>query len=97
VFVDTGVIGTIDGTDTVLRIQKQFANQEALQIDNAIKVVTFNREGFVTGVPLGGTFTLHDSTSNPTAQYTRCLSFTIVGALSTQQAGANTAEGAPCT
>ena len=40
------------------------------------------------------TFTLHDPTAN--AQYTRCLSATIVGALSTQIGGNTTAENNPC-
>jgi type IV fimbrial biogenesis protein FimT len=95
VFSDTGVIGTIDGTDFVVRVQRAFTGTDTLQTDHNVSVITFSREGFAMNLPNGLTFTLHDSTANP--QYTRCLSLTIVGALSTQIAGAQTAEAVPCT
>jgi type IV fimbrial biogenesis protein FimT len=97
VFVDGPVIGTIDGTDTTLRIQKQLPSQDSLQGNHTINTITFNREGFVSGQPLGGTLTLHDSAATPNAQYTRCLSFTLIGAMSTQTSGHLTAEGNSCT
>jgi hypothetical protein len=65
-----------------------------VSIDNNIEYVSFNRNGFMMNAAAGVTFTLHDSTTN--AQYTRCLSATIVGALSTQRSGQTTAEGATC-
>jgi type IV fimbrial biogenesis protein FimT len=79
---------------SILRIQPTFANNDTLTADNAITQVTFSREGFTAS--LGGpvTFTLHDSTAN--VQFTRCLSATIVGALSTQIGGKTTAENNPC-
>jgi type IV fimbrial biogenesis protein FimT len=80
----------------ILRIQPAFTSQDTLQSDNSIKVVSFSREGFAWGLPSAITFTLHDSSSN--AQYTRCLSVTIIGALSTQIGGKPTAEaGVTCT
>ncbi len=93
VFSDTGVIGTIDGNDPTLKIQKPLA-VDTLQADHGINVVTFSREGFAMSLPQPVTFTLHDATAN--AQYTRCLSLTIVGALSTQRGGATTAENTAC-
>jgi hypothetical protein len=65
-----------------------------LQSDNNIKAVSFSRDGFSLNLPSAITFTLHDSTTN--AQYTRCLSLTIIGALSTQIGGKQTAEGTTC-
>lgn len=93
VFVDTGVLGTIDGNDVILRVQKAFTNLEQFQADRGT-YITFNREGFVQTAPLPVTLTLHDATAN--AQYTRCLSFTVVGAMSTQIAGHQTTEGVAC-
>jgi type IV fimbrial biogenesis protein FimT len=94
VFSDSPVIGTVDGNDAILKVQRGFTGLDTLQPDNGITAVTFSREGFAFGLPNQITFTLHDSTAN--AQYTRCLSLTIVGALSTQIAGVNTAEGIAC-
>ena len=94
VFPDPASTG-IMAAGTALKVQKQFSSQDTLQADQAINLVTFSRDGFALSLPNPVTFTLHDSTSN--AQYTRCLSLTIVGALSTQIGGAVTAEGPPCT
>jgi type IV fimbrial biogenesis protein FimT len=79
---------------TALKIQKPFSSQDDLQADQNVNLVTFSRDGFALSLPNPVTFRLHDSTLN--AQYTRCLSLTIVGALSTQIGGAQTAENTPC-
>jgi type IV fimbrial biogenesis protein FimT len=94
VFSDGGVQGFIDPTDAVMKIQKKFSSQDTLQADQGINTVTFSREGFAMSLPNAVTFTLHDSSAN--AAYTRCLSLTIVGALSTQIGGGVTAEGGAC-
>jgi len=94
VFSDTGVIGTIDGTDYVLKMQKPFSSTDTLTADHGITGVTFSREGFTASLPGAVTFTLHTVPVN--AAYTRCLSATIVGALSTQTGGKITAENNPC-
>lgn len=94
VFSDTGVIGTVDGNDQILKMQRAFSGQDTLTSDNAINLVTFSRDGFALGLPSPITVTLHDSTVN--AQFTRCLSLTLVGGLSTQVGGATTAENNPC-
>jgi type IV fimbrial biogenesis protein FimT len=83
----------MSGTN-ILRIQPAFTSLDTLQSDHSIKVVSFSREGFSSGLPSAITFTLNDSTSN--AQYRRCLSVTIIGALSTQIGGKQTAEGTTC-
>lgn len=88
-------IGTINPPgDVILRAQPAFANQEALDADSAVSVITFNREGFAS-LPGPITLTLHDAATGWNAKYTRCLSLTIVGAMSTQRAGEATAESAP--
>jgi type IV fimbrial biogenesis protein FimT len=92
VFTDPGSAGIIG---QVLRFQRSFTGSDTLAIDNGIQYLSFNRDGFMMNATAGVTFTLHDSTSN--SQYTRCLSATIVGALSTQRSGNTTAEGNPCT
>ena len=95
VFSDTGVLGTIDGNDAILKVQRSFSGTDTLTSDHGILFVTFNREGFTSSLPAAGvTFTLHTTPLNP--NYTRCLSGTIVGALSTQIGGGITAEGAAC-
>jgi type IV fimbrial biogenesis protein FimT len=95
VFSDTSVIGIVDGTDAILKIQKTFSGTDTVTSDHGVVAVTFSREGFTSSLPAGGiTFTLH--TSPVSANFTRCLSATIVGALSTQTGGKTTAEGTSC-
>ncbi len=96
VFSDSNPIGTVNGNDTVLRTQTAFAPVgDTLQSDQNVQTVTFTREGFALNLPNAVTFALHNPSGS--AQYTRCLSVTIVGALSTQTAGAYTAENVPCS
>jgi type IV fimbrial biogenesis protein FimT len=94
VFSDTGVAGTVDGTDVILKIQKTFSSTDVLNADNGITGVTFSREGFTSSLPGPVIFRLQTNPVN--ADYTRCLSATIVGALSTQIGGKVTAEGPLC-
>lgn len=86
VFSDTSTIGTIDGTDQTLRVQKALTNGDTLVSDTAgFGVITFNREGFSANMPGAVYLKLHDSTSN--SKYTRCVSITVVGAFSTVKYG----------
>jgi type IV fimbrial biogenesis protein FimT len=94
VFSDSGVIGTFDGTDAVLKMQKTFSSTDTLTADQGISAVTFSREGFTASLPGAMFFRLQTTPAN--VNYTRCLSATIVGALSTQIGGQNTAEGPQC-
>lgn len=79
---------------TLLRVQAPFSGTDILQADNSINTVSFNRDGFSAGLPGAIKFTLHSSPTN--AQYTRCLSVTIIGVLTTQKGGALTAGGTAC-
>ena len=94
VITDTGVIGTIDGSDIILRVQKPFSGGDTFVADSTLSAVTFNRDGFAMGLPPAVVMKLHDSTAN--TAWARCLSITIVGALSTQISGATTAENTAC-
>lgn len=85
VFSDTGVIGTVDGTDTVLRIQRPLSGTDTFTASNAVSKITFNREGYATGIANGTLITLHDSTNNQ--NFTRCLSVSFIGLLTTQRYG----------
>jgi type IV fimbrial biogenesis protein FimT len=76
--------------DPYLKIQRPFSSADTLVSDHGLTAITFNREGIAWNLGQGFTFTLQDSTANP--QYTRCLSGTLVGALSTQIGGAPTLE-----
>jgi type IV fimbrial biogenesis protein FimT len=94
VFSDSAPLGTINGNDALLKVQRTFSSADTLTSNHAVTLVTFSREGFAQGLPSAVTFTLHTTPVN--AQYTRCLSATIVGALSTQIGGNLTAENNPC-
>jgi type IV fimbrial biogenesis protein FimT len=86
VFTDVGTIGTVDpASDVVLRVQGKLPSNDTLAADNSINTVTFNREGFARNLPGTVNIKLHDSTSN--SGYTRCVSITVVGALSTLRSG----------
>jgi type IV fimbrial biogenesis protein FimT len=99
IFSDSLPYGTVNGTDFVVRVQRGFTSTDTLTSDHNISIITFSREGFAMNLGTPVTFTLHNppgpALPNPT--FTRCLSLTIVGALSTQIANGQTAENAPCS
>jgi type IV fimbrial biogenesis protein FimT len=76
--------------DPYVKIQRPFSSTDTLASDHGITSITFNREGIAWNLGQGFTFTLQDSTAS--AQFTRCLSGTLVGALSTQIGGKPTLE-----
>ena len=86
VFSDTGTLGSVDGTDQLLRVQKSLGTGDTLLSDTAgFGVITFNREGFARNMPGPVYLKLHDSTA---AQgYTRCIFITVIGAVTTQKYG----------
>jgi len=79
---------TVDPGDTVLRAQRPFDGTDTFQASNNVGVVTFNREGFTTGIANGALITLHDQTNN--SNWTRCLSITRIGLMATQLSGVTT-------
>ena len=75
------------GADALLRVQKAFATTtDTFQSDNAVKVVTYNREGFAVNQPTTPTnyitVTLHTAPAN--TQWTRCLQIGTYGSLATE-------------
>lgn len=103
VFSDSNGDGVLNGTDAILKVQAAFSGTDTLTASNPANVssVVFNREGFATQVVAGSgytqfqptTFSLHDSTNNPT--WTRCLVITVVGQMATETP--TTATVAPCS
>lgn len=78
------------GADTLLRVQKAFATTtDTFQSDNAVKFVTYNREGFAVNQPTTLTnyitVTLHTVPASP--QWTRCLQIGTYGSLTTEHTG----------
>jgi type IV fimbrial biogenesis protein FimT len=66
--------------DIILRASRSFSGTDTF--DAGTSAVTFNREGFKT-LPAGtATLTLRDATNNQT--WTRCLSITMAGMMTTQ-------------
>jgi type IV fimbrial biogenesis protein FimT len=92
IFSDPGVTGVAGGTNFVVRVQRGFTSTDTLTSDHNVSIIHFSREGFAMNLGNPVTFVLHSPPAAPIAVYTRCLSLTIVGALSTQIAGAPTAE-----
>ena len=85
VFSDVNGDGTVNGGDTILRVQRAFSFGDTFNANNAMHAVTFNREGFALGLANTVTVTLHAQV--PTVGSTRCLAITIVGQLTTETAG----------
>jgi type IV fimbrial biogenesis protein FimT len=85
VFSDVNGNGAIQAGDTILRVQRPFTLTDTFNASNAMKFVTFNREGFALN--LGGTVTITLHAATPTSGTTRCLQITIVGQLKTETAG----------
>jgi type IV fimbrial biogenesis protein FimT len=72
-------------TEFILRSQRSFNNGDTFQASNSIRALTFTREGFARGLPGPVTVSLHDKTAN--SAWARCLSITIVGAMTAQMYG----------
>jgi type IV fimbrial biogenesis protein FimT len=84
VFSDPGNLG-VNGPngETILKIQNTFTSTDTLAASNAVSAITFNREGYATGIANGTLIALHDVTSN--SAYTRCLSITFIGLMATER------------
>jgi type IV fimbrial biogenesis protein FimT len=85
VFSDVNGNGAVGAGDTILRIQRPFSASDTFNANNAMSVVTFNREGFALGLANSILVSLHAVV--PNASTTRCLAISIVGQLKTLGAG----------
>ena len=99
--VYSGPSGGPQSSTDILRRQGQFyggANEDQLApADGTTTFIEFNQGGFASGLQQGGVmFELHDSTDD--SVYTRCLYVTIVGSMSTLDAGQTGMDnGGKCT
>jgi type IV fimbrial biogenesis protein FimT len=71
------------GITLPLRAQTAFTSTDTLVGGNSLATITFNREGFSTGLPnTGGILTVHAAT--PTSTSTRCLTIQFIGLMAVQ-------------
>ena len=86
VFSDPNANATVDGGETVLRVQGAFRGQvpDTFNATNNVTAITYNREGFASTAAgfVTTTITLQDSTVN--GAWTRCLVIAPATPLSTQ-------------
>ena len=94
VFSDPTNVGVYDTGETILRVQTTFTGTDTFAATNSVTVITFNREGYATGIANGTLITLRDSSSN--TNWTRCLNITLSGLMASLKHG-QTANGTPCT
>jgi type IV fimbrial biogenesis protein FimT len=94
VFSDPNANGQVDAGEAVLRVQKTFVGTDSFLASNGVTAITFNREGFATGIPNGTLISLHDVTA--ATSRTRCLAITLVGLMTSQLYGTTT-NGVTCT
>jgi type IV fimbrial biogenesis protein FimT len=89
VYSDLNNDGVLGANDPILRVQKQLTSSDDFQdVAKTVSQIRFNREGFATGLPnAGALLVLHDKTSNRV--WTRCLSISMVGMLTTQTNATN--------
>jgi type IV fimbrial biogenesis protein FimT len=66
----------------ILRVQTTLSGTDTFLANNNIDAITFNREGYAGGLPAGTLITLH--TTPTTDAWTRCLSLTFTGQMTTQ-------------
>ncbi len=92
-FQDPTNPGVVDGGETILRIQKPFSSTDTF-VSSGITAVTFNREGYASPVP-ANTLVRLQALNDSTGAWTRCLSITFIGQMTTQRLG-DTANGTTC-
>ena len=85
-----GWIVLAPGITAPLRAQSAFTSTDTLVANHSVSAITFNREGFATGVPASEVLTLHAAT--PTSTSTRCLTVQLIGLMAVQGY-----DGATCT
>jgi len=86
VFNDLNGNGQYDSsTETIYRTQKQFVGSDTLVSDQSINKLTFNREGFISGLPGTVTFKAHNAAN--TSSVSRCVAVAIGGVLTAQAPG----------
>ena len=83
VFSDVNGNGSLDaGTDILLKVQAPFSGSDTFVAGNSVNVITFNREGFATGLGANAVITLHAAPA--TTASTRCLTVSRIGLTAVQ-------------
>jgi type IV fimbrial biogenesis protein FimT len=80
---DPGNDGTCDAGQPVYRVQPPFTSTDSFVASGNNSALTFNRDGFATGLAGAVTITLHNAPVSVPA-YTRCLQVSAVGTLTVQ-------------
>jgi type IV fimbrial biogenesis protein FimT len=93
VFSDVNGNATVDPGEVILRIQKPFTSTDTFVATNTVGAITFNREGYATGIANGTLIELHDATNNH--NWTRCLAINLVGMIVSQTFGTTTTGTTP--
>jgi len=74
------------GTDVLLRVQKAWTTTDTMTTSPAKIAISYNRDGFTTGIPTTGQlFLIHTASTNSSAS--RCLWLDSVGHQQVQTAG----------
>jgi type IV fimbrial biogenesis protein FimT len=95
--VYTGTSATTVTAGNLLRAQGAFTGTDTFVANNTAYSVTFNREGYASGLAASGVlYTLKDKQQNN--RFTRCLVLTIAGEMSTITYNASASAAQPaCT
>jgi len=83
-FVDANNNGSFDGADSLIAVQGPLASRNTLVADNGTSSVTFNRQGFVSGLAANAV-TLTLSPASNAAVQKRCLAIGSAGRLALLQ------------
>lgn len=87
VFADANGNATVDAGERILRIEGGFTGGDTFVASNSVAAITFNREGFVSGLPADPvTITLTPPNTTQT-RWTRCLAVGKIGRMSVQTSG----------
>lgn len=87
VFSDANGNATVDAGENILRQQAAFLGGDTFVASNTLSAVTYNREGFVSGLPADPvTLTLTPPNTSDT-RWTRCLAIGRIGRMTVQRSG----------
>ena len=71
IFTDINSDQTVDPGDVLREVRTAFTSGDTVKTSTQVSAITFNREGFATGISSDITFAFHDKTDNKAI--TRCV------------------------
>ena len=87
VFADSNGNAAVDSGENILRKEATFYGSDTFVASTGVSAITFNREGFISGLPADPvTITLTPPNTTET-RWTRCLALGIMGRMTVQQSG----------